>query len=99
MASGLNEPVVPLNPAAQTIAAPGIVETDVSRLGLPWFGLATVVHVVPLKFNVRVCGWVAPDGVSEPTAHRLFAALSVTPVRPAFVPGDGLGTMLQVVPL
>jgi hypothetical protein len=33
--SGLKDPVVPLYPAAHTIASPGAVETDVSTLGLP----------------------------------------------------------------
>jgi hypothetical protein len=33
--SGLKDPAVPLYPAAQTIASPGAVETDVSTLGLP----------------------------------------------------------------
>jgi hypothetical protein len=97
--SGLKDPVVPLYPAAQTIASPGAVETDVSALGLPWFGLVTVVQAVPFQFSVSVCAEAAPAGVSWPTAHRLFGALSVTPVRALFVPGEGLGTMLQAVPL
>jgi hypothetical protein len=32
--SGVKDPLVPLYPAAQTIASPGAVETDVSTLGL-----------------------------------------------------------------
>ena len=35
MASGLNEPEVPLNPTAQTIAAPGLVDTEPTPSGLP----------------------------------------------------------------
>src|SRR5262249_32622613 len=40
--SGLNEPETPLYPAAQTIAAPGLADTDVSWLALPTLGLGTV---------------------------------------------------------
>src|SRR5215469_9002194 len=99
MASGLNEPEIPLSPTAQTVAAPGVVDTEFSTLGLPASGLATVVHAVPFQFSVRVCPWVAPAGWVMPTAHTSFAALLVvTPVRLSPVPGEGLGTMLHAVP-
>jgi hypothetical protein len=52
----LNEPETPLFPAAQTIAAPGLVDTDASMLALPASGLDTVVQAVPFQFMVRVCG-------------------------------------------
>jgi len=45
-ASGLNEPETPLYPAAQTIAAPGLADTDVSWLALPTSGLDTVAFDV-----------------------------------------------------
>jgi hypothetical protein len=60
--SGLKDPVVPLYPAAQAIASPGAVETDVSTLGLPWFGLVTVAQAVPFQFSVSVCAEAAPAG-------------------------------------
>ena len=43
----MNEPETPLYPAAQTIVAPGLADTDVSWLALPTLGLDTVVQVVP----------------------------------------------------
>ena len=36
--SGLNEPETPLYPAAQTIAAPGLADTEVNWLALPHWG-------------------------------------------------------------
>ena len=64
MARGLNEPETPLYPTAQTVAAPGLVDTDTNRLAAPTLGLDTVVQAVPFQFKVKVCGWVAPVGVS-----------------------------------
>ena len=61
--SGLNAPDVPLYPAAQT-GPPGVLDTPASTLELPTSGLDTVDHAVPFQFIVRVCGVVAPDGVS-----------------------------------
>ncbi len=80
-------------------AAPGVADTEVSRLELPESGLATVDQAEPFQFRVRVCGVVNPDGSSWPTAHTSPAELAETPVRTGAVPGDGLGTMLQLVPL
>ena len=96
----MNEPDWPVEPTAQTIAAPGLVATALSPSKLAGFGLATTLHAVPFQFSVRVCGLVAPAGVKEPTAQTLFAAFDVvTPVRLARWPGDGLGTALHAVPL
>src|ERR1017187_5500342 len=74
--SGLNEPDVPLAPTAQTIAAPGLVATELSA-SEPALGLATVVHAVPFQFSVSVCRVMVPGTVSEPTAHTSFAAFDV----------------------
>ena len=55
-ASGLNDLETPLYPAAQTIAAPGLVDTDTSRLAAPTLGLDTVVQAVPFQFREKVRG-------------------------------------------
>jgi hypothetical protein len=47
---------VPLDPTAQTMPAPGLLDVESSTLGLPLSGLATCVHSVPFQFRVRVCG-------------------------------------------
>lgn len=47
--SGLNEPDARLAPTAQTIAAPGLVATEL-RASEPTSGLATVVHAVPFRW-------------------------------------------------
>src|SRR6266566_8775108 len=81
--SGLNEPETPLYPAAQTIVAPGLADTDVSWLALPTSGLDTVVQVVPSQCRVRVCGPAV-----YPTAHTSEAERAVIPVSvPAAGPG------------
>ena len=63
----MNEPETPLYPAAQTIAAPGLADTDASWLALPTLGLGTVVQVVPSQCRVRVCG---PGCTPRPTHRR-----------------------------
>jgi hypothetical protein len=50
-------------PTAQTMLAPGLVDAESSRLGLPLSGLATVLQAVPFQFRVRVCVSVVPAGV------------------------------------
>ena len=86
----MNEPETPLYPAAQTIAAPGLADTDVSWLALPTSGLDTVVQVVPSQCRVRVCGPVV-----YPTAHTSEAERAVIPVS---VPAAGLGVMVHAAP-
>ena len=86
----MNELETPLYPAAQTIAAPGLADTDVSWLALPTSGLDTVVQVVPSQCRVRVCGPVV-----YPTAHTSEAERAVIPVS---VPATGLGVMVHAVP-
>ena len=49
----MNDPEAPRYPTAQTIAAPGVVDTDVSRLELPTSGLVTVVHAEPFQRSMR----------------------------------------------
>ena len=84
-------PETPLSPAAWTIDAPGVVDTEFRTVGpVLALGLGTVTHAVPFQFRVRVCAVVEPGGWSTPTAHTLFDALRVvTPVRLAPVPGEG----------
>ena len=62
-ASGLSTPEALLDPTAQVVAAPGVVETEFSWLTLPGCGLGTVAHDVPFQIRVRVCGCDAPGGV------------------------------------
>jgi hypothetical protein len=88
--SGLNEPETPLYPSAQTIAASGLTDTDVSWLALPTLALGTVVQVVPSQCRVGVCGPVV-----YPTAHTSEAERAVIPVS---VPAAGLGVMVHAVP-
>ena len=52
----MNDLETPLYPAAQTIAAPGLVDTDTSRLAAPTLGLDTVVQAVPFQFKEKVRG-------------------------------------------
>ena len=54
---------MPLCPTAWT-PPPGSADTEPSALELPTSGLDTVDQAEPFQFRVRVCGVVAPAGVS-----------------------------------
>src|SRR5215831_6081898 len=94
MTSGPFPPV----PAAQKMPVPGAAVTEASWPLPPGSGLGATAQEVPFQNTVRVCGAVAPDGVSEPTAHRPAAKLPAMPVSAGLVPLEGEGTTLQLVP-
>src|SRR5215469_4182519 len=73
--------------------------TDLRKLAVPAFGVATLVQVLPFQCSIRVCWPVPwPDPPVQPTAHAFLEDSAATPVSSPPPAGTWRCCIVQCLP-